>query len=88
MCCFYSFDTKLRFLETGHLETCTCQLATCVGIGFHGLGMEAPSSRQAALLPFPAIKLEKGFSIIFVDKYSILPKHYDNRIPFYPGSIL
>lgn len=26
---FYSLDTKLEFLETGHLETCTCQLAKC-----------------------------------------------------------
>lgn len=47
---FYSLDTKLKFLETGHLETCTCQLARCVGIGFRGLTMRTAASRQAALL--------------------------------------
>lgn len=52
MWCFYSLDTKLEFLETGHLETCTCQLARCVGIGFCGLTMRT-AARQAALLFTP-----------------------------------
>ena len=50
MWCFYSLDTKFKFLETGHLETCTCQLARCVGIGLCGLAMRTAASRQAALL--------------------------------------
>lgn len=45
---FYSLDTKLKFLETGHLETCTCQLARCVGIGFCCLTVRTAASRQAA----------------------------------------
>lgn len=47
---FYSLDTKLKFLETGHLETCTCQLARWVEIGFCGLTMKTAARREAALL--------------------------------------
>lgn len=47
---FYSLDTKLEFLETGHLETCTCQLAKCVGMGFCGLTMRTAARRQAAVI--------------------------------------
>lgn len=53
MWCFYSLYTKLKFLETGHLETCTCQLARCVGIGFCALTMRTAARRQAALLFTP-----------------------------------
>lgn len=62
---FYSLDTKLKFLETGHLETCTCQLARCVGIGFCGLTMRTAASRQAALLFTPRGSSGKVIQLYF-----------------------